>query len=178
MEDFRTGQAASRRYRNRRIGEFPKELDLAEARSTGVPKIFRAMRQNGSPEPIFESNDDRTWFLVRLLVHERAGDAATEHETDQDAERSTEQDNFMIDKNKDPIAPQVTGQVTGQVEQLLAALAEEMSRADLQTAMKLRPPGPLHQCLHATCPQGRTDRDDAAGQTDQQKPALQTHGGR
>ena len=137
MEDFRTGQAVSRRYRNRRIGEFLKELDLAEARSTGVPKIFRAMRQNGSPEPIFESDDDRTWFLVRLPVHERASDAATEHETDQDAERSTEQDNFLIDKNKDPNDPLVTGQVTGQVEQLLVVLAEEMSRADLQTAMKL-----------------------------------------
>ena len=52
------GQAVSRRYRNRRIGEFLKELDLAEARSTGVPKIFRAMRQNGSPEPIFESDEN------------------------------------------------------------------------------------------------------------------------
>ena len=53
MEDFKRGQAVSRRYRNRRIGEFLKELDLAEARSTGVPKIFRAMRRNGSPDPVF-----------------------------------------------------------------------------------------------------------------------------
>ena len=50
MDDFKKGQAVSRCYRNRRIGEFLKELDLAEARSTGVPKIFRAMRQNDSPE--------------------------------------------------------------------------------------------------------------------------------
>ena len=81
MDDFKKGQAKSRRYRNRRIGEFLKELDLAEARSTGVPKIFRAMRQNGSPEPIFESDEDRTWFRVRLPVHERALRAATEHDT-------------------------------------------------------------------------------------------------
>ena len=70
MEDFKEGQAISRRYRNRRIGEFLKELDLAEARSTGVPKIFRAMRRNGSPDPIFESDDERTWFRVCLPVHE------------------------------------------------------------------------------------------------------------
>jgi len=28
----------SRRYRNRRIGEFLKELNLTEGRSTGIPK--------------------------------------------------------------------------------------------------------------------------------------------
>ena len=72
MEDFKNGQAVSRRYRNRRIGEFLKELELAEGRSTGIPKILRAMQQNGSPAPVFESDDDRTWFLVRLPVHERA----------------------------------------------------------------------------------------------------------
>ncbi len=39
MEDLQTGRAISRRYRNRRVGEFLKELDLAEGRSTGIPKI-------------------------------------------------------------------------------------------------------------------------------------------
>ena len=29
----------SRRYRNRRLGDFLKELDLTEGRSTGVPTI-------------------------------------------------------------------------------------------------------------------------------------------
>ena len=81
MEDFRNGQAVSRRYRNRRIGEFLKELELAEGRSTGVPKILRAMRQNNSPEPVFESDADRTWFLVRLPVHERAAHVTTDQVT-------------------------------------------------------------------------------------------------
>ena len=72
MEDLQTGRAISRRYRNRRIGEFLKELDLAEGRSTGIPKILRAMRENGSPAPILETDDDRTSFLVRLSVHEAA----------------------------------------------------------------------------------------------------------
>ena len=27
------------------------------------------MRENGSPAPVFESDDDRTWFLIRLPVH-------------------------------------------------------------------------------------------------------------
>ena len=111
MEDFQKGQAVSRRYRNRRIGEFLKELDLAEGRSTGVPKILRAMRQNGSPAAVFESDKERTWFLVRLPVHEQASLAATEHETDQ---------------------------VTEHVERLITALTGTMNRAHLQKAMKLR----------------------------------------
>ncbi len=81
MEDLRKGRAVNRRYRNRRIGEFLKELGLAEGRSTGVPKIFRAMRRNGSPEPIFESDDYRTSFLVRLPAHSRMNVVSTVQDT-------------------------------------------------------------------------------------------------
>jgi len=56
----------ARRYRNRRIGEFLKELDLTEGRSTGIPKIRASMAANGSPPPVFETDDERTFFLVRL----------------------------------------------------------------------------------------------------------------
>ncbi len=80
MEDLQQGKAVSRRYRNRRIGEFLKELDLAEGRSTGVPKILRAMRSNGSPPPRFETDQDRTWFLTRLPAHERAGIGTADHD--------------------------------------------------------------------------------------------------
>ncbi|MCP4696035.1 MAG: TIR domain-containing protein [Gammaproteobacteria bacterium] len=55
--------------RNRRIGEFLKELRLAESRGTGLPNIFTAMRQNGSPEPQFDFDEDRTYFRVTLPVH-------------------------------------------------------------------------------------------------------------
>ncbi len=72
MEDLRAGKAVSRRYRNRRLGEFLKELDLTEGRSTGIPKILREMAANGSPAPEFDSDDDRTYYLVRLPVHPRA----------------------------------------------------------------------------------------------------------
>jgi ATP-dependent DNA helicase RecG len=79
MEDLRAGKAVSRRYRNRRIGEFLKELDLTEGRSTGIPKILKVMKENGSPTPEFESDDDRTSFLIRLPVHARtAGPSAVE----------------------------------------------------------------------------------------------------
>lgn len=38
LADFDAGRAVSRRYRNRCLDEFLKELDLTEGRSTGIPK--------------------------------------------------------------------------------------------------------------------------------------------
>jgi len=72
MSDLRAGKGIGRRYRNRRIGGFLKELDLTEGRSTGIKKILTAMARNGSPPPEFDTDDDRTYFLIRLPVHERA----------------------------------------------------------------------------------------------------------
>ena len=126
MQDLRQGKAVSRRYRNRRIGEFLKELDLAEGRSTGVPKILRAMRQNGSPPPEFETDDDRTWFLVRLPVHE--GFLPSEARSE---ERDTEQDNALKTQRKQSS----TEQDTAQVERLVMALKQEMARHRLQNAL-------------------------------------------
>ena len=59
----------SRRYRNRRLGDFLKELDLTEGRSTGVPTIQAKLVENGSPRAIFETTDDRLTFLVTIPVH-------------------------------------------------------------------------------------------------------------
>ena len=55
--------------RNRRIGEFLKELRLAEARGTGLPKMFRVMRENGSADPVFDFDDMRSYFRVTLPAH-------------------------------------------------------------------------------------------------------------
>ena len=55
--------------RNRRIGEMLKELRLAEARGTGIPKVFRAMQQNGSPPPVFDFDAERNYFRVTLPAH-------------------------------------------------------------------------------------------------------------
>lgn len=72
LEHLRAGRANPRRYRNRRIGEYLKELELTEGRSTGIPKIFNAMLKNGSPPPEFEFDEDHSYFMVRLPVHPRA----------------------------------------------------------------------------------------------------------
>jgi ATP-dependent DNA helicase RecG len=55
--------------RNRRIAELLKELRLAEGRGTGIPKLRRAMAQNGSPPPRFEFDAARSYFKVTLPAH-------------------------------------------------------------------------------------------------------------
>ena len=100
MEDLQQGRAVGRRYRNRRIGEFLKELDLAEGRSTGVPKILRAMHNNGSPVPRFETDDDRTWFLVRLPAH-AAIPQADETAREQLGEQDTLQDEPLVGREEE-----------------------------------------------------------------------------
>ncbi|HKI00944.1 MAG TPA: ATP-binding protein [Thermoanaerobaculia bacterium] len=55
--------------RNRRIGDFLKELRLAEGRGSGIPKIRRKMSENGSPDARFDFDQDHTYFRVTLPVH-------------------------------------------------------------------------------------------------------------
>jgi len=59
----------SRRYRNRRIGDFLKELDIVEGRNTGVPLIISSMQNNGSGLPEFETDEERSYFLIKLPIH-------------------------------------------------------------------------------------------------------------
>ena len=59
--------------RNRRIGEFLKELKLAEGRLSGLPKVFQAMAANGSPVPQFEFDEQRTYFQATLPAHPEYG---------------------------------------------------------------------------------------------------------
>lgn len=76
LEQLRAGRARPRRYRNRRIGEFLKELEFTEGRSTGIPKIMEAMQKNGSPPAEFEFDEDYSYFMVRLPVHPAALEVA------------------------------------------------------------------------------------------------------
>jgi ATP-dependent DNA helicase RecG len=69
LQAFQTGQVRARRYRNRRLGDFLKELDLTEGRATGIPTIFKALKDNGSPLPRFNTDEDRTFFEVELFIH-------------------------------------------------------------------------------------------------------------
>jgi len=70
IEGLKSYRVSNRRYRNRRIGDFLKELHLTEGRNTGFKKILDALEANGSPKPEFETDEDRSYFITRLFIHE------------------------------------------------------------------------------------------------------------
>ena len=63
------GRLQTRRYRNRRLGEFLKELDLSEGRATGIPTIQNELKKNGSPKATFETDEHRSYFLINIPCH-------------------------------------------------------------------------------------------------------------
>ena len=63
-EDLKNYHLVSKRYRNRRIGDFLKELKLIEGRNTGIPTILRALKNNGSDAPIFETDEESDYKLT------------------------------------------------------------------------------------------------------------------
>jgi ATP-dependent DNA helicase RecG len=67
--DLQERRVVSRIYRNRRIGDFLKELDLTEGKSTGFPIIRDAMAANGNPEPVFYTDDQQLLFMVTFHCH-------------------------------------------------------------------------------------------------------------
>lgn len=75
IDGLKEYRAVSRRYRNRRVGEFLKELHLTEGRNTGFRKILRSLEQNGSPAPLFETDEARLYFLVTLYKRGAFGPA-------------------------------------------------------------------------------------------------------
>ena len=59
----------ARIYRNRRIGDFLKELRLIEGRNTGFPNAIKALNENGSKLLTFDMDDNRTYLSVTIPVH-------------------------------------------------------------------------------------------------------------
>jgi ATP-dependent DNA helicase RecG len=62
-------RVVARDYRNRKLGGFLKELKLTEGRGTGLPIIHKSLSENGSPPPVFETDENNTYFLCVLYVH-------------------------------------------------------------------------------------------------------------
>lgn len=59
----------ARSYRNRRIGDFLKELRYIEGRNTGFPNAFRSLMANGSQDLEFVSDEQRGFLSVTIPVH-------------------------------------------------------------------------------------------------------------
>jgi len=104
----------TRCYRNRRIGDFLKELHLTEGRATGFPKVRRSMKINGSPDPIFQMDNDRTYFLTTIKI------------------------NSDFKFTTPHVTPHVTPHATPQVHRLLKHIIKEMTRSELMKVIELK----------------------------------------
>ena len=61
-----------------------KELDLTEGRCTGIPTIQEELAKNGSPRAFIETDEDRSYFLMYIPVHEGCGNVVTLKEQKED----------------------------------------------------------------------------------------------
>ena len=68
-EKIQKGDLRARVYRNRRIGDYLKELHLIEGRNTGFPNARTALKKNGSDMFQIEMDPDRSYLSVTIPVH-------------------------------------------------------------------------------------------------------------
>ena len=69
QEMLKERRIVARTYRNRRVGDFFKELKLTEGRASGFPTIYDSMEENGSSKPVFRTDDNFSFFLCTLPIH-------------------------------------------------------------------------------------------------------------
>ena len=139
-------QTGRRRYRNRRIGEFLKEMHLTEGRNTGFRKIRNALRNNGSPEPLFETDEERTYFATTLFFHPDFVKTGID-DSQNDNENDIENDNVIkvLNKNERVIFEVIRRNPDLSADQI-AGLAEVSKSTVSRTIKKLKDKGLIRRC--------------------------------
>lgn len=61
----------SEHRRNERLGNCLKELHLAKCENSGIPRMIKVLKKNGSEPPRFITDPDRTFFKVVIPVQKR-----------------------------------------------------------------------------------------------------------
>lgn len=97
---------------NRRIGDFLKELDLTEGCCTGIPTIWAAMAENGSPPPRFSTDDQRTHFLVELPVHPQMPGVGQVHDEAHDGAHDEAHDTVLNETESRLLTPLAEGELS------------------------------------------------------------------
>jgi ATP-dependent DNA helicase RecG len=68
-DDLKKCRLVANYTRNRRIGDLLKELGLAEGRNTGIPRVLKVLKDNGSGMPVFRTDPERKGLTVSIPVH-------------------------------------------------------------------------------------------------------------
>ena len=108
----------SRRYRNRRLGDYLKELQLSEGRATGIPTIQDELRKNGSEPARIETDEDRSYFLIEIPCREgfeNASEPLNESLNESLNEAINEKEMLILKEisNRQPINRKLLTQFTG-----------------------------------------------------------------
>ena len=124
-----------RKYRNRRLGEFLKELELTEGRATGIPTIQRKLKDNGSSSATIETDEDRAYFLIDIPCHPDF----VEEDLSQVVSQVELNNNEQLEQKLSQVVSQVVSQVKGADFELILkafwALQEEMPISDLMNLL-------------------------------------------
>ena len=142
MGAFHSGRIRPRRYRNRRLGDFLKELDLTEGKATGIPAILKALKDNGSPVPHFDTDNDRSFFEIEVFKHPAAasigdGKKKTAKRDGIDLkELSTRLGASLSTSLSTPLSTSLSAQTTETVKILLLLETEPLKREGIMKAIK------------------------------------------
>ncbi len=131
-EDFKKDRIITMKYLNRRIGDFLKELHLTEGKGTGIPKIRRAMRNNGSEEPIFETDDARSYFVTLLKARNIESDGIVPNNRRIQPNTSTQEKEILsyVSKN-DTITSKTVEEILGVKDSRAKEILRKMASKNL-----------------------------------------------
>ena len=130
----------ARRYRNRRLGDFLKELDLTEGRATGIPTIQKALKDNGSGPATIETDDDRTYFLITIPCREDMIQSLSSHKELTDS-TLFDDDSRLYDSELGQIAIKVLNLMnqsvdTANIKRLIQVVVKVLSANNQHTTTK------------------------------------------
>jgi len=127
----------ARDYRNRRVGDFLKELHLTEGRGTGFPTIYKALEDNASPPPVMETDEQCTYFLtvlkantdfIRQIDPNQNSNQEGNYVSDQESVEESARENV---KESDQVSDQESDQVSDEVKVVLTYCKSSKSRKEI-----------------------------------------------
>lgn len=78
-------------------------MDIVEGRNTGVPLIVSSMKNNGSGLLVFETDEERSFFMVTFPIHPLFVNDKAHAENDDTGEK------VVIRRNRDDLREQIIG---------------------------------------------------------------------
>jgi ATP-dependent DNA helicase RecG len=125
--DISKFKMVSKSYRNRRIGEYLKELSLVEGRNTGIPRILRALKENGSGPPLFETDEARSYFNVVFKIH--SAFIVSQDDTTNDTLNSTEKRIAELINNNRNITTREMAEILAYSRSTVSRIISEMKKS-------------------------------------------------